>query len=124
MKINITVLLLLISSFLYAAPDKILIVYYSWSGNTEKIVNEIHTSVGGDLLKVEVAVPYKAKTDQELYPVATQEINAIDNNGIYPEISTEIDSLDKYDTIFICYPLWHSRMATPMQPFLNKYGKN
>ncbi|MGD8781356.1 MAG: cyclophilin-like fold protein [Ignavibacteria bacterium] len=122
MKKIFPVLLFLITSFLHASPGKTLIVYYSWSGNTQKIANEIQELVGGDLLKVEVATPYTASSDQELYPIASQEIKAIDNEGIYPEIATEIDSLDEYDTVFICYPLWHSRMATPMQSFLNKYG--
>jgi flavodoxin len=101
---------------------KMLIVYYSWSNNTRKIANEIHSIVGGDMIEITLTTPYAATTDQQLYPIAQEELRAIDNNGIYPSISTVVENLADYDTVFVGYPLWYSRMATPMQAFLHTHG--
>jgi putative NADPH-quinone reductase len=54
--------------------------------------------------------------------VARQEITAIDNSNNYPSISTSVSDINTYDTVFIVYPLWWSRMATPMQAFLRNYS--
>ena len=39
--------------------EKLLIVYYSWAnGNTERIAKKLQSVAGGDLLKIDTAVPY------------------------------------------------------------------
>lgn len=47
---------------------KILIVYYSSSGNTEAIANSIHEKIGGDIVKLELIeqypTEYKKHTEQ------------------------------------------------------------
>ncbi|MDP4278407.1 MAG: flavodoxin [Bacteroidota bacterium] len=101
---------------------KVLVVYYSWSGNSRTIASDIHQIVGGDLVKVELTTPYSATSDSELFPIAQQEIAAIDNKGQYPSIKTQVDDMDKYTAVIVCNPLWYSRMATPMQAFLHKYS--
>ena len=43
---------------------KLLIVYYSWSnGNTERIAKKLQSIAGGDLLKIDTAVPYSGSYD-------------------------------------------------------------
>ena len=43
---------------------KLLIVYYSWSnGNTERIAKKLQSVAGGDLLKIDTAVPYSGSYD-------------------------------------------------------------
>lgn len=54
--------------------------------------------------------------------VGQQELNAIDNQGTYPAINTNVESFEDYDVVFIGYPLWYSRMATPMQSFLHSHA--
>ena len=47
---------------------KLLIVYYSWSnGNTERIAKLLQSVAGGDLLKIDTAVPYPCS---EIFPGA------------------------------------------------------
>ncbi len=100
---------------------KYLVVYYSWSNNTEAVANELHTIVGGDLVEVMPAIPYTTDYNTML-SVGQQEINAIDNSGTYPAINTSVESFEGYDVVFIGYPLWYSRMATPMQAFLHAHA--
>ena len=43
---------------------KLLIVYYSWSnGNTERIAKTLQRAAGGDLLRIDTAVPYAGSYD-------------------------------------------------------------
>ena len=37
---------------------KTLIVYFSWGGNTRTVANHIHDLIGGDIVEVEMVVPY------------------------------------------------------------------
>lgn len=100
---------------------KYLVVYYSWSNNTKAVANELHTIVGGDLVEVTPTTPYTTDYNTML-SVGQQEINAIDNSGIYPAINTSVESFEDYDVVFVGYPLWYSRMATPMQSFLHTHA--
>jgi multimeric flavodoxin WrbA len=55
--------------------------------------------------------------------VAKQEIAAIDR-GNYPAVNNPVSNIASYDTVFIIYPLWWARMATPMQAFLHNQSAN
>lgn len=37
---------------------KVLVAYFSWSGNTRKIADLIHTKVGGDIFEIKTVQPY------------------------------------------------------------------
>lgn len=98
-----------------------LIVYYSLSGNTRSVATGICHQTGGTLLEVKTSTPYPGEYN-EILAVARQEISAIDNDGVYPHIETLAANFSSYDIVFICTPLWHGRMATPMQSFLHSYS--
>ena len=99
-----------------------LVVYYSWSGNSRSLATDIGNTLGCEVVEVELTTPYDATTDQELYPIAQDEIAAIDNDGVYPSITTSVDNLEEYDVVLVGYLLWYSRMATPMQAFLHNHS--
>lgn len=39
-------------------PQKILVVYYSWSGNTEAVAKKIQSETRADLFEIELQNPY------------------------------------------------------------------
>lgn len=80
------------------ADGKILIVYFSWSGNTEEMASYIQEQTNGDLLEIEPLNPYPADYE-ECGDVALVER---DENA-RPEIANLPDSIEEYDTIFIGY---------------------
>lgn len=103
--------------------SRCLVVYYTWSGNSRSLANDIGGILGCDVIQVELTTSYTATTDQELYPIAQAEIAAIDNNGTYPSIKTTVENISDYDVVLVGYPLWYSRMATPMQTFLHNHAE-
>jgi len=107
------------------AQGKTLVVYYSFTSNTETIVNDLLTQIDADVLEVEPSeegLDYAANN----YAIGSSLIAAIRENpndaSSYPSIKTTISNLDDYDVIIIATPLWWSNMAAPMQTFLFNYG--
>lgn len=95
---------------------KVLVLYFSQSGNTEKVANFIHDEVGGDLIKLEVAKAYPSDYN-ELVNYAQEE----QRNNTRPELKTKISNIDEYDTIFLGYPNWWADMPMPLYTFLDEY---
>ena len=95
---------------------KVLVLYFSQSGNTEKVANFIHDEVGGDLIKLEVAKAYPSDYN-ELVNYAQEE----QTNNSRPELKTKISNIDEYDTIFLGYPNWWADMPMPLYTFLDEY---
>ncbi|RNC67048.1 flavodoxin [Proteiniphilum sp. X52] len=105
-----------------SVSGKTLILYYSKSGNTLSVAQTIERLIANtEMLRVNPANPYPEGYSETL-PVATAEIEAIDNQGVYPPINTTIDNFNDYEMVIICSPLWWSRLATPMQSFLHANG--
>jgi len=99
---------------------KILVIYYSRSGNTKKVAEAIKNQLDADILEV---IPGNDYSDyNKALEMCQTELSAIDKNGTYPPVNTSVENFDNYDFIFVCTPLWWSRMATPMQGFLYNHS--
>lgn len=78
---------------------KTLIVYFSWSSNTQRMANTIKEQTGGDILEI---VPVNAyPTD---YTKCTEVTLEERDNNARPAIQNLPDSIEKYDNILIGYP--------------------
>lgn len=95
---------------------KVLIVYYSWSGNTRTVANYIHEIVGGDIIELEPKEAY-TRDMNELSGIALNE----KRKNARPALKTVINDMEDYDTIFIGYPNWWSDMPMLMYTFLDEY---
>ena len=95
---------------------KILVLYFSQSGNTEAVANFIHDEVGGDIVKIETSQTYPSDYD-ELIDYAQEE----QRQNARPELKIKIDNIDQYDTIFLGYPNWWGDMPMPIYTFLEEY---
>ena len=109
-----------------AAQAKTLIVYYSYTNNVERIVNELYNQIEADVIEIEPAekgLDYAADN----YAIGSSQIAAIRSNpddaASYPAIDHVDVDLSQYSTFIIGAPLWWSNMAAPLQTFLFHYGK-
>lgn len=103
-----------------ASTGKYLVIYYSRSGNTKMMADEIAKKTGAETLAVVPADDYSDY--QTALNLDKEQLADIDNNNKYPDTKTEVESFTKYDAIFICTPLWWSRMSIPMQAFLHAHA--
>lgn len=121
--IIVTILALLAAVSVQA---KTLVVYYSYTNNVKRIVDELRTKIDADVLEIEPAekgLDYAADN----YAIGSAQIADIRNNpddaASYPAIDPVDVNLSDYDCIIIGAPLWWSNMAAPLQTFLYQYGK-
>jgi flavodoxin len=97
--------------------ENILIVYLSRTNNTKAIAEIIQNYVGGKLVPIELQKPYP-----ENYKATVQQVVDENASGYLPPLKTKIDSIEKYDVIFIGFPTWDMKMPPPMKSFLHEYN--
>jgi flavodoxin len=93
--------------------EKILIAYYSRTGNTRKIADLIQKKTGGTLFEVVPKTPYPAS-----YRETVDQAKVENRAGFKPELISIPDQLDQFDIIFIGTPNWWSTVAPPIVTFL------
>ena len=104
---------------LYAQTEnhKILVVYFSWSGNAKALAGQIAQNTGGDLFEIKTVTPYPDNYD-ECTRVARQEL---DNNA-RPAISGSVGNMAQYTIVFLCHPNWWGTMPMAVWTFLETYN--
>lgn len=95
---------------------KKLIVYFSWSSNTERMATYIQEQTGGDLLRIQPVNPYP-----EDYGECGGAARKERDNNVRPEIVNLPDSLSGYDTILAGYPIWWHTAPMIIGTFLENY---
>ena len=85
-------------------------------GRVQALAERIQQNVGGDLFSIRTSVVYPADGGELIdYAAQEQEENA------RPELTTHIENLDGYDTIFIGYPNWWADLPMAVYSFLDEY---
>ena len=105
---------------------KTLVVYYSYTGNCQEIVESLTTQIEADVMRIEPADKTQ-KYEANNYAIGTALLNAIKANpndaASYPAIDpVNITDLSQYQNIIIVTPLWWSQMAAIMQTYLFNYS--
>lgn len=102
-----------------AEGQKTLVVYYSASGNTERVANIIADATGADLFSVEPAEPY---SDADLdWTDESSRVSIEHENEDEREVelvSTAVEGWESYETVFIGYPIWWGIAAWPLDGFV------
>ena len=98
---------------------KTLVVYYSASGNTKRVAEDIAEAVSADLFEI---VPTEVYTSDDLnWTNADSRVSREhDDESLrdVPLTTTEVPDWDSYDTVFIGYPIWWGIAAWPVSSFV------
>ncbi|RYY46745.1 MAG: flavodoxin [Chitinophagaceae bacterium] len=98
------------------SPDNVLIVYLSRTANTQAIAEIIQANVGGKMVAMELLNPYP-----ENYQATVRQVADENRRGYLPPLKTKIDSMEKYDVVFVGFPTWGMQLPPPMKSFLKQY---
>lgn len=98
------------------APGKILIVYLSRTGNTKAVAEIIHRNTGGRLVALELEKPYPKN-----YRATVDQVARENETGFLPALKTKIDSIGKFDVVFVGFPTWGMQLPPPVKSFLSTY---
>lgn len=101
--------------------DKILVVYYSATGTTERVANYIADAAGADIFELEPVNPYTSadlnygnSSSRVVYEHEHPETQDI------PLVSTTVPDWSSYDTVFVGYPIWWHAAAWPVNRFITE----
>ena len=98
---------------------KTLVVYYSASGNTERVAKDIAEAAGADLFEI---VPTEVYTSDDLdwTNPDSRVSREHDDESLrdVPLTTTEVPDWDSYDTVFIGYPIWWGIAAWPVDTYV------
>ena len=101
---------------------KILVAYFTHSGNTQVIANQIHESIGGDIFEIVTVDPYPSD-----YNKVVKQAKQEQESGYKPTLKTKVEDIESYDVVFIGYPNWCGTIPRLVATFLSEYhfsGKN
>lgn len=94
---------------------KILIAFYSQSGNTRRIAELIQQQTGSELFEIVPKKKYKS-----LYLGGGTRIKKERENGILPELRTPLPETAPYEAIFLGTPNWGNSLAHPLIAFIKQ----
>lgn len=92
---------------------KTLVLYYSLTGNTKLVAEEIASQLGADIEEIVCVNPYDTN-----FQACIQRCLLDREAGTVTEIKPVKADLTKYDIIFIGYPVWFGTYAPPIATFL------
>lgn len=100
---------------------KVLVVYFSATGTTKRAAKKVKKATGGTLYQIKADEPYtsadlsygnddcRANTEQQ-------------DGGVRPKINGKVKNIEKYDVIFIGYPIWWGKEPMIIRTFLESYN--
>ena len=94
--------------------QKVLVLYYSQTSNTQTVAQEIATRLGADIEEIVPVTPYDGDFQATIARCMQER-----EQGIKPEIQPVAADLPQYDVIFIGYPIWFGTFAPPVAAFLD-----
>ncbi len=85
-------------------------------GAMQYMAQIVADETGGDMFQIKTVKTYSTP-----HSALIAEAQDEQKNNIKPELATHIEDLDKYDTIFIGYPIWWSDLPSVMYSFFDEY---
>lgn len=97
--------------------SRILVAYFSRSGNTRVIAGVIHRSLKTDLFEIEPATPYP----EDYFQTAEQAKNER-TRGTKPALKNSITDIERYETVYLGFPIWGTSVPPVVQTFLSNHN--
>jgi flavodoxin len=98
-----------------AAGTKVLVVYYSLTGNTKNIAEKIREKTGGDVFEIETVKNYPAD-----YSGIIAEAKRELETGELPALKKSPPDMSSYGLVLVGSPVWWYTVSTPVMRFLTQ----
>lgn len=97
-----------------------LVAYFSASGVTAKVAENLSDALGADLFEIVPKVRY-TKADLDWRDKASRSTIEMNDPSSRPEIEALRDNIAEYDTIYVGFPIWWYVAPTIINTFLESY---
>lgn len=92
---------------------KTLIAFFSYTGHTKGIAQQIQEQTGGTLFEIRPAEAYSSD-----YDTTERQGRKETSEGYRPALAEQVPDLDTYDVILLGTPNWFNTVAPPVATFL------
>ena len=101
------------------SSDEAAVIYFSATGNTERVAAELSVMLDISLIEIEPAVPY---TSEDLDYTDSNSRSTLESNddSARPEI-LPLEEVGNYETVFIGFPIWNGDMPKVIYTFFDTY---
>lgn len=90
-----------------------LVLYYSQTGATQRVAEEIGKQLGTDVVALELEQPYDGTFEQTIERCQKEKAD-----GVLPTLKKLDLNMDEYDVVFLGFPVWFGTYATPIAALL------
>ena len=98
------------------AGPKQLVLYYSQTGVTQTVAQELQKALGADIEAIELENPYMGT-----YAETVERVGKERQSGEVPKLKPLNVDLSKYDVIYLGYPIWYGTYAMPIASLVKEY---
>lgn len=97
-----------------------LVAYFSYTGNTKRVAEYISKEIDGELFEIEPKEPYTEEDTDYNNQNSRSKVETADETA-RPEIVGKVDDMDKYNYVFLGYPIWNGEAPRVIDTFLDSY---
>ena len=108
-----------ITSPAISETSEILVVYFSCTQTTETIAKQIQTETKGTLYQIVPQEPY-TESDLKYYTNSRSDRENADSSA-RPAINGSVENMERYDIVFLGYPIWFGKAPKIIYTFLESY---
>lgn len=101
--------------------NRILVAYFSAQGHTKALAEKIAEATGGELFEIEPVEPY-TEEDLDGWNESARGTRESKDRTTRPAVKNKIENIEKYDTIYLGFPIWWYTAPTIINTFLESYN--
>lgn len=103
-----------------ATDPKILVAYFSAQGHTKAVAEKIASVTGGDIFEI---LPVNIYTEEDLdgWNESARGTREAKDRSTRPEVKNKLEDFEKYDTVYLGFPIWWFTAPTIINTFLEQY---
>lgn len=98
----------------------VLVAYFSAQGHTRSLAEKVATVTGGDLFEIEPEQPY-TEEDLDGWNDSARGTRESKDRSTRPGVKSQVENFEKYDTIYLGFPIWWYTAPTIINTFLESY---
>ena len=99
---------------------KTLVAYFSCTGNTRQLAQNLAEVVNGDLYEIKPEVPYTS-ADLDWNDKNSRSTKEMQDKSSRPSITGKVNNFKDYEVIFVGFPIWWGIAPTIVNTFLESY---
>ena len=100
--------------------SKTLVAYFSASGVTKKLAENLASAIGADIYEIEPQVKY-TRADLNWMDKKSRSTVEMNDLSARPAIGTRVENMEHYDVVFVGFPIWWYREPSIIDTFMEAY---